>query len=139
MRGIVKNAFGFPIFFLILKLVIALHIRNLLLQLLYLLLLENSLVLDWHYLDEILYVVVPVVEHGTGELTAGIEIMLTDQLVQLLAIGAVDAKRSMLASFSRAERLTVPLIVVFSFAFTWHVLFEISANEMEMRPSLIRT
>ena len=61
------------------------HIRNLLLQLLYLLLLENSLVLDWHYLDEILYVVVPVVEHGTGELTAGIEIMLTDQLVQLLA------------------------------------------------------
>ena len=70
-------------------LIISLHIRNLLLQLLYLLLLENSLVLDWHYLDEILYVVVPVIEHGTGKLTAGIEIMLTDQLVQLLAIGAV--------------------------------------------------
>ena len=47
-------------------LIISLHIRNLLLQLLYLLLLENSLVLDWHYLDEILYVVVPVIKHGTG-------------------------------------------------------------------------
>ena len=70
-------------------LIISLHIRNLLLQLLYLLLLENSLILDWHYLDEILYVVVPVVEHGTGELTACVEIMLTNQLVQLLAIGAV--------------------------------------------------
>ena len=72
-----------------LKLVIALHIRNLLLQLLYLLLLENSLVLDWHNLDEILYVVVPVIEHSTGELTTSIEIMLTNQLMQLLAIGAV--------------------------------------------------
>ena len=49
------------------------HIRYLLLQLLYLLLLENSLVLDWHYLDEILYVVFPVIEHGTGKLTACVE------------------------------------------------------------------
>ena len=32
---------------------------------------------------------VPVIEHGSGELTAGVEIMLTDQLVQLLAIGAI--------------------------------------------------
>ena len=32
---------------------------------------------------------IPVIKHGTGELTACIEIMLTDELVQLLAIGAV--------------------------------------------------
>ena len=53
------------------------------------LLLEYSLVFDWHYLDEVLYVVVPVVEHGAGELTACVEVVLANQLVQLLAIGAV--------------------------------------------------
>ena len=32
---------------------------------------------------------VPVVEHGAGEFTAGIEIVLADELVQLLAVCAV--------------------------------------------------
>ena len=51
--------------------------------------LQHALILDRHYLDEVFHIVVPVVEHGAGELTACIEIMLADELVQLLAVGAV--------------------------------------------------
>ena len=50
---------------------------------------QYSLVFDWHYLDEVLYVVIPIIEHGASQLTACVEIVLTNQLVQLLAIGAV--------------------------------------------------
>ena len=50
------------------KSVVSLHVRNLLLQLSYLLFLEHTLVLDRDNLDEVLDVAVPVVEHGAGEL-----------------------------------------------------------------------
>ena len=51
-------------------LIVSLHVCNLLLQLLYLLFLQHTLILDRHYLDEVFHIVVPVVEHGAGELTA---------------------------------------------------------------------
>ena len=48
-------------------LVIALDVGNLLVQFLHFLLLEHALVLDGHYLDKVLDVAVPVVEHATCE------------------------------------------------------------------------
>ena len=48
-------------------LVIALDVGNLLVELFHFLLLEHALVLDWHHLDEVLDVAVPVVEHTTCE------------------------------------------------------------------------
>ena len=67
--------------------IVALHVGNLLLQFLHLFFLEHALVLDRHYLDEVFNVAVPVVEHGTGEFAARVEIVLADELVKLLAVG----------------------------------------------------
>ena len=68
--------------------VIALHVGNLLLQLSYLLFLQHALVLDGHNLDEVLHVTPPVVEHPARQPGSGIQVMLANQLVQLLAVRA---------------------------------------------------
>ena len=48
--------------FSIFNLIVSLHIRNLLLQILHLLFLQHFLVLDRDYLDKLVYVVRPVIE-----------------------------------------------------------------------------
>ena len=48
-------------------LIVSLDIGDLLVKLLHLLFFEHAFVLDRHYLDEILDVAVPVVEHATCE------------------------------------------------------------------------
>ena len=49
------------------SLIIALDVGNLLVQFLHFLLFEHTFVLDGHYLDEVLDVAVPVVEHTACE------------------------------------------------------------------------
>ena len=48
-------------------LIVALNVGNLLVQFLHFLLLEHALVLDGYYLDEVLNVAMPVVEHPACE------------------------------------------------------------------------
>ena len=78
--------------FTFLPLIVTLHISYFLLQFLHLLFLQNSLILYWHHLDEVVDIMAPIVEHGTCELRTSIEIMLADKLVELLAIVAIFNK-----------------------------------------------
>ena len=59
------------------------------------LLFEHPLVLDWDYLDEVLDVAVPVVEHPPGQGAAGVQVMLADELEQFLARHAVLDQREL--------------------------------------------
>lgn len=63
------------------KLIIPLHVSNLLTQLPDLLFLEDTLVFDRHNLDEVLDITSPVVKHLARKLRAGVKVMLTYQLV----------------------------------------------------------
>ena len=76
-------------------LIISLNVRNFLMQACHLLFFEHALVLDGHYLDEVLDVTMPVVEHTTSEGRACVQIVLTDELEQFLARNRVLNQREL--------------------------------------------
>ncbi len=64
------------------------HICNLLLQLSHLFFLQHFFVFDRDYLDELVYVMSPVIEQDACQFGTGVEVMLADEFVQLLAVEA---------------------------------------------------
>ena len=68
------------------RLIVSLHVGNLLLQLAHLLFLQYLFVFDRYYLDELVDVVCPVVEHDACQLRTGVQIMLPDEFVQLFSV-----------------------------------------------------
>ena len=69
--------------------IIALHFCNLLLQFLHLLLLQHFFVFDRDYLDELVGIAWPVIEHGACQFGTGVQVVLADELVQFLAVGGL--------------------------------------------------
>ena len=84
--------------------IIALHFCNLLLQFLHLLLLQHFFVFDRDYLDELVGIAWPVIEHGACQFGTGVQVVLADELVQFLAVG--DRKSTRLnSSHDRQSRM----------------------------------
>ena len=71
--------------FLCKYLVVFLHLRDLALEFAHLFLLEYFLVFDRDDLDELIHVLVPVIEHQSGQMAAGMMIMLADQFMKFLS------------------------------------------------------
>ena len=67
------------------NLVVSLDVCYLLLELFVLLFLKNTLVLDGHYLNEVLDVTVSVVEHAACQGRTCVQVVLTDELEQFFA------------------------------------------------------
>ena len=80
---------SFIISLLIRDSIIALHFCNLLLQFLHLLLLQHFFVFDRDYLDELVGIAWPVIEHGACQFGTGVQVVLADELVQFLAVGGL--------------------------------------------------
>ena len=59
------------------------------------LLFEYALILDGHYLNEVLDVTVPVVEHATCKGRTGMQIVLTDEFEQFLTRDTVLYQREL--------------------------------------------
>ena len=74
---------SFIISLLIRDSIIALHFCNLLLQFLHLLLLQHFFVFDRDYLDELVGIAWPVIEHGACQFGTGVQVVLADELVQI--------------------------------------------------------